>query len=379
MDMPRGVRVRAGRIEINYQRDGRRVYETLDGGDVSARAIAQAARLRKQRIVDLAAGITPAAIERENPRVDALAQDYLDALPARNVAPSTIDSYRDILNRYWLPHVGALRVREVRYRDLLAAAGATEWSSGKTYNNALVPLRGVFRLAMADDLIDADPSAKLARAKRQAPDVDPVTPTEWAAIVAYLDGDARDWLSLVWETGLRTPSEVAALTWGDVDLDGGRLTVSKGVVRREAKASTKTNTAREVLLTPGALAVLRARPTRFRADGPVFWRPPSPYLPDGGAYLDGDEINDAWRAAVAAAGVRPRRAYNLRHGFASRALTAGANPAWLAQHLGHSLEMLLNVYGKWLRGAQDRAELAKLDVAKRGGSVAESAASVTSD
>lgn len=354
MDLPRGIRIRGEKLVIEYQRDGIRRFETLDLKPTAAN-VARAREIRRQRIVDLAAGVTPEQSARSNPTFGELAQTYLDGLRA---SPSAIRSYHQILTRYWMPSLGAELVRSIRYRDLLAAASTIAADvSAKTFNNALVPLRGVFRLALADDLIDSDPSAKLRRAPRQKPEVDPVTPAEWELILPHLDGDARDWLTLVWETGLRTPSEVAALRWSDIHED--RLVVSRGTVRRLDKASTKTNQARDVLLTPAARAVLRNRPTRF-AGGPVFWRPPSPYLPEGGPYLDGDEINEAWKVALEKAGVRYRRAYNLRHGFASRALSAGANPAWLARHLGHSLEMLLNVYGRWITGDQDRAELDKL-------------------
>lgn len=368
MDLPRGVRVRGDKITIEYQRGGVRKFETLDLSPTAAN-IARAREIRRARIVDLAAGITPEQASRSDPLFATLAQTYLEALRA---SPSAICSYRDILQRYWMPTLATMSIRSIRYRDLLAAANSVAAAvSGKTFNNSLVPLRGVFKLAMADDLIDADPSAKLRRAPRQKPDIDPILPEEWERIQPHLSGDALDWLTLVWETGLRTPSEVAALLWSDVQDD--RIVISRGTVRRMAKASTKTNQSRDVLLTPAARTVLRNRPTRF-AGGAVFWRQPSPYLPGGGPYLDGDEINEAWKAALAAAGVRYRRAYNLRHGFASRALSAGANPAWLARHLGHSLEMLLNVYGRWLSGAQDRAELGKLSR-----NPAEPAASVTSD
>lgn len=357
MDLPRGVRVRGDRIVIEYQRNKVRRFETLELSPTPAN-LARAREIRRQRLIDLAAGIEPEQVKRNDPTFAELAQTYLEGLRASD---SAVRSYRDILNRYWMPGLHALRVRAIRYRDLLSAANKVAGQvSAKTFNNSLVPLRGVFRLAMADDLIDADPSAKLRRAPRQRPDVDPVTPEEWELIYPHLEGDAKDWLTLVWETGLRTPSEVAALEWADVQDD--RLIVSRGTVRRKEKASTKTNQSREVLLTPIAKAVLRNRPTRF-SKGPVFWRPPSSYLPDGGPYLDGDEINVAWKAALKAAGVRYRRAYNLRHGFASRALTAGVNPSWLARHLGHSLEMLLNVYGKWLSGERDRVELDKLNAA----------------
>ena len=64
------------------------------------------------------------------------------------------------------------------------------------------------------------------------------------------------------------------------------------------------------------------------------------------------------------ANVRYRRAYNLRHGFASSALTAGTEPTFLVPHLGHSLEMTPNVYGKFINSDLDGIELEKLEKIK---------------
>jgi integrase len=68
------------------------------------------------------------------------------------------------------------------------------------------------------------------------------------------------------------------------------------------------------------------------------------YAHNGTRYLD---------AAHDATGVRRSSSpnYPWRHTYASIGLTNGAEPAWLAKQLGHSLQMVHGVYATWIRTA----------------------------
>lgn len=59
-------------------------------------------------------------------------------------------------------------------------------------------------------------------------------------------------------------------------------------------------------------------------------------------------------------GIRPRRQYDTRHTYATLCLMASMNPAFIANQLGHSVEMLLSTYAKWISSASDWRELHKL-------------------
>ena len=59
-------------------------------------------------------------------------------------------------------------------------------------------------------------------------------------------------------------------------------------------------------------------------------------------------------------GIRYRRPYNLRHTYATIMLMAGMNPAFCARQLGHSVEMFLRTYAKWISGEQDAREMERL-------------------
>ncbi|WP_179957545.1 tyrosine-type recombinase/integrase [Exilibacterium tricleocarpae] len=203
-----------------------------------------------------------------------------------------------------------------------------KWPSAKTRNNIIVPLRQVFRPAKKNVYAASNPAKELEQEKHQEP---------------------------AFETGART-SKLLALTWDDYD--GKRLAINRSMVRREVKLSTKTNMAREVLLTQRAKNLLRECPTRFKG-GPIFVQSP------GGPCLDADGSNRSWRQALSDAGIRYRRDYNCRHTYASLGLTAGAKPGFLRRQLGHTLEIFFSTYAKYIKSEDDDLELAKIDAYKK--------------
>jgi len=58
-----------------------------------------------------------------------------------------------------------------------------------------------------------------------------------------------------------------------------------------------------------------------------------------------------------AVGLRHRDCYQTRHTFATTALMAGVNPAYIARQLGHTnMGMLLKHYARWIDGADKGRE-----------------------
>ncbi|MCF7982632.1 MAG: tyrosine-type recombinase/integrase [Pseudomonadales bacterium] len=87
----------------------------------------------------------------------------------------------------------------------------------------------------------------------QSPDPDPFTFEEKMATLDKLDGQAKTYFTLAFETGARI-GELLTLTWNDYD--GKYLNIDKAIVRQVLKASTKTYIKRKVLLTPRPKEVL---------------------------------------------------------------------------------------------------------------------------
>lgn len=349
----KGVRAKGGKIEIRWQH-GKHTYRELIDLPPTQTNLAAASKRREARIAELKYGL-PAQRSDRTPTFEEMAQRYLNGL---TVAYSTAVSYRELLEIYWLPKLGNRQINHILISHLREADQLIKWPSAKTRNNALTPLRGVFALADDDDLLDvANPAKKLKQAKRQKPEPDPLTLEEKNAVLKHLTGTAKAYFGLAFETGMRT-SELLALQWSDYH--GDTVSVTKAKVRRKEKASTKTWVSRKVLLTPAAKAYLASIPRPIHG-GHIFV---NQY---GRPYQSAYHLNKQWRKALKASGVRYRRGYNCRHTYASIGIKAGAKPAFLAEQLGHGLDVFFSTYAKALREEDDRSELEKI-IAKNEGS-----------
>ena len=75
-------------------------------------------------------------------------------------------------------------------------------------------------------------------------------------------------------------------------------------------------------------------------------------------------IGARWNAAVKRAGIRRRNPYHTRHTFACWLLSAGANPSFIANQMGHeNAQMVYEIYSAWieeLNGEQVKMLNAKL-------------------
>ena len=66
----------------------------------------------------------------------------------KEMAYSTFNSYRKILNRSWRPKLGKREITSVRYSELEEIVAEQGWKTKKTYNNGISPLRCAFRRAL---------------------------------------------------------------------------------------------------------------------------------------------------------------------------------------------------------------------------------------
>jgi len=158
-------------------------------------------------------------------------------------------------------------------------------------------------------------------------------------------------------SGLRT-SEILGLTWDNVDLASGRILIASTFVRGEQKDRTKTAVARTVILSSRAKDALQRQRAHTQVSGGKVFRDPR--------YGEGWATEDTfrrvyWASILKRLGIRYRRPYNMRHSYATAMLMAGMTPAFCAKQLGHSVEVFLNTYAKWLDGDQDALEMARLE------------------
>lgn len=354
MAYPKGVRPRPNgkSIQISVQHRGCTHYQTLPIPPTPA-GLKQAAQVREQWAQRIRLGIEE-DVTQDVTFLEA-AQQYLDAADVRH---STRNTYRDLINTYWLDALGRKPVASIRYRHLRQIDRATNWPGALLRKNAITALRRVFDYAVSEDMIPASPAAQMRvrRIQRRA-GPDPYSSTERALILAWIDAHAPAHAQLTthlaFGTGMRT-GELLALRWED--FDGEALTVQRARVRGQI-VPTKTSTARRVLLGADLRARLTQHPDRFAGGWIVRTRQGEPYVYPGKAFR-------WYRMALEEAGVRKREGpYPWRHTYASIGLMRGVRPAWLARQLGHSLEVFWRTYATWIRGDEDREEMGRMDAA----------------
>lgn len=153
------------------------------------------------------------------------------------------------------------------------------------------------------------------------------------------------------DTGLRV-REALSLNWSDIELD---LEPARIIVR----ASKTAAGIRNVWLTKHCREVVSNwRTTLEQSSGYVF-----PSTRVKGAYVTG--YKEAWKKALADAGISGKRMHDWRATFASRANAAHATSLTVAHLLGHSSTTVLPTYTKPL-DEHTRAVIHAMDTARVG-------------
>lgn len=285
---------------------------------------------------------------------------YLDGWEKTLRAPASTKAKYASACRFWRKNMPAVNLASIKPSHIRSALAKKLALSGKTVNDYVSVLRRALQDAVDDKLIADNPAAKIEAAQAQKAPPDPFTRDEMERIIAKLrercpeDGDFAEFRFF---TGLRT-GELIGLRWSSVELKSKRLTVAGGRVRGEDRDSTKTGKARVVDLNTRALAALtRQRARTHAARGHVFLNPRT-----GKPYDNENEFNkQAWIPCLELLHIRYRRAYNTRHTYATMMLMAGMTPAYCAGQLGHSVEMFLTTYAKWINGDRNALEQSKLE------------------
>lgn len=360
-----GVQLHGGSLRIWFTWQGKRTYEPIHLAPTQNNYKA-AARLRQEISQRIKLGAfnyaeyfpeSPNAHQTAHKTFGQLANNWISSLADK--APSTRYGYQKMLHRYLLPPWQNKAIKDISYSEITALIGSLKVSA-KTRNNILTPIRQIFEIAYIDDHIKTNPASKLKSSKIQKQLPDPFTLEEVEQILNHLQSrypePIRNYFQLAFFAGMRT-SELIALKWGDIDWNNNLIRVQRAKVLQQIKG-TKTYQIREVELNSRAIATLKRQKTHtYLATEWIFLNPNT-----GQPFIDDRPIRRwSWIPTLKALGMRHRAAYQTRHTCATMMLMAGNNPAWAAKQLGHSIEMFLRTYSKWINLDDKGAELEKFE------------------
>ena len=360
-------------IRVTFVWQGKRCRETLDLAPTPAnikateRLMARVFKEIELGVFDYESTFPKSSRAAGSGGFTSYAYAWLETVTAEK---STMQGYTAAISKIWGPAFGERQLASIRPSEVKREiAKLAKRVSGKTVNNNLIPLRGVFETAVDDGLIDRSPLERIRNLSHQAPMPDPFDRDEMERILSYMrdhfDDQVWNWYEFAFGTGMR-PSEQIVVQWSDIDWKRRTIRVQRARVRHVLK-STKTRSARDVDLTSRMLAVLQRQKIHSfmrGADAPVFINPvtntPWPDVQD--------QRKLYFHPSLRALGIRSRDAYQTRHTYATTALMAGVNPAYISRQLGHrSAAMLFKHYSKWIDGADGGREAAKLEVLYSGG------------
>lgn len=306
------------------------------------------------------------------------AQTWLEAVRP-SLAPTTWAGYRNVLDRWVLPHVGSTRLSALTaaqlnrlYARLLrdGARGGRPLSP-RSVRMAHTVLGRALGDAVEWGLLARNPvrSAKPPREKTRE-----MTVWSRGELKEFLAGTKDDRLYAMWvvllTTGLRR-AEIAGLRWSDVDLDRGTLTVRHTRVAVDYQvqdSEPKTPKGRRLLALddPTVAALRRHRKTQLEerlAAGSLWQDNGLVFVKEDGAPYHPGSVAYYFEKAVRKAGLPMIRLHDLRHTSATLALAAGVHPKIVQERLGHSsIGITMDTYSHVIQGMQEEAaaKVAKL-------------------
>lgn len=290
------------------------------------------------------------------------------------VRPRTLVGYRQRLHDYALPRIGhmpmwAVQPQHVKdlYEDLLRNGRKRKQKDSPGLQPRSVVhmhriLHSMFAEAVRSGVVISNPCTSVRPPRVTQKEQRVLTESEVQRLLKAAEGTAlHAFMVTSVATGARA-GELAALTWPNVDLETGRLTIAFGQARDGSRSEPKTQRSRRTVSLPTfALSVLRAyKAKRKLASGPSWSE-------EGFVFVDRLErpllvanISGDFREIADVAGLsHDVHPHTLRHTYASLALKGGVPVTTVSANLGHNnTTTTLNVYAHHIPSAEDTAALA---------------------
>jgi integrase len=182
----------------------------------------------------------------------------------------------------------------------------------------------------------------------------------------FLDSVRGDRLYPLWLLAVTTGArrgEVLGLSWDNINLDTGELTINESVVLvgyATHESSPKNGEGRTISLDPVTVAALRDSRKLQMAErlrwGAAYTENGRVFTEEDGSPIHPDKLSKMFLAHARRAGLPELSLHGLRHTHATLALRAGVNPRVVQERLGHQdVKITLGIYSHVLGGLDEEA------------------------
>jgi len=331
---------------------------------------------RKVRELERLRDTGRAATAGRAPLVGAWLTHWLENIAARTVRRRTLDGYRTYIDRYAIPALGSHRLDRLQPEHVEALYARMErdgLSAGSVHSLHRI-LRAALNEAVRRDKMLRNPVTRARPPRLVEREMEPLSHRDAARLidVARLQPGGARW-SVALALGLRQ-GEALGLSWDDVDLDAGILTVRRALQRHTARhgcggdcgrkraadctqrvpgglvlVEPKTRAGRRRIALPSALCdLLKAHRRAQLADrlraGTVWEEHGLVFCQPTGRPIDPRADWASWKALLAEAGVRDARLHDARHTAATLLLVQGVNARTVMDIMGWTEARMLSRY-----------------------------------
>jgi integrase len=271
--------------------------------------------------------------------------DWLEESVAPSLQPTTLRSYKGIVDG----HIsGAHGIGHLKLRDVTPKAISSFYArlrrrhvGDRTLQLTHAVLHRALRHALRQELIPRNPASLVDAPSYRAAQMQPLTSAQIKKFLAASKGERLEALYVLAVLSGARQGELFALEWRDVDFDHGIIRIRQsqqdvnGVV---TIAPTKTETSRrQVYLPKVAIDALREHRKRAIAEklsvglGDLVFR-----APEGGPLRRSNVLSRSFKPLLERAGLPDVRFHDLRHSYATKLLSSGADAKIIQAQLGHA-------------------------------------------
>ena len=269
---------------------------------------------------------------------------WLEECAEPSLRPSTLKGYRSYIEKKLKPHLGQKQISKITaadvqklYRKLQKEGGE---SGGELSPASIQRIHGILHqaldVAVNRSIIAKNPSDEVTLPKRTTTAKTILNDEQLERFMAAIKADEHwhDFFYLEITTGLRR-GELCGLMWSDFDEKKGTLSIRRTLHKKDGGGyyvgDTKTGKGRRVIkLPPSTVELLKERKKKSISQwifhNPIH--PEDPVMPDSGYHR--------MKKLLAEAELPNMRFHDLRHTFATHALTSGVDAKTLSGILGHT-------------------------------------------
>jgi integrase len=360
-------------IDVRDSQTGKRKRRWHSFAGTKRQVQVECARL----LTELKAGT---AVEPSRITLAAFFERWLEHMRGQ-VSPRSHERYAELCRKNLVPLLGHLTLAKLQpthisqaYAKALASGrrDGTGGLSARTVTHMHRVLREALQQAVSWQLLARNPADACRPPKVEHTPMRTYDLVQTAELLAAMRG-TRFFIPVVLAVlcGLRR-GEIAALRWGQVDLDKGQLAVIQSAEQTRAGVrykEPKSGRTRTVALSAIVIEELRAHRIKqaqgllrlgLRATNATFV-----CTREDGQPLQPLTLTHDWERKLSKTALPRIRFHDLRHAHATHLLSSGVHPKVASERLGHSkIGITLDLYSHVLPGMQEDA-VARVDDALR--------------